>query len=61
MFIASALVPYYEMNILIGIQIFALGSISTTFYGQLLQVQIPKAQKDTEFLTEFLCFWDLCA
>jgi len=27
--------------------------ISTTFYEQLLQVYIPKAQKDTHDLTEF--------
>ncbi len=28
-------------------------------YMQLLCVQIPKAQKDTDNLTEFLRFWDL--
>jgi len=28
-----------------------LGSISSTFYEQLLRVQIPKAQKDTGTLT----------
>jgi len=30
-----------------------LGSISATFYDQLLHMQIPKAQKDTDDLTEF--------
>ncbi len=34
-------------------------SISSTIYEQLLCVQIPKAQKDTDNLTEFLRFWDL--
>jgi hypothetical protein len=36
------------------------GSISSTFHGQLLYVTIPKAQKDTNDLTVFLLFWDLC-
>jgi len=36
-----------------------LGSISPTFYAQLLHAQIPKVQKDIEILTEFLCFLDL--
>jgi len=31
-------------------------SISPTFYAQLLHTQIPKAQKDTNHLTEFLRF-----
>jgi len=31
-----------------------------TFYEELLRVQIPKAQKDTDDLTIFLRFWDLC-
>ncbi len=30
-----------------------------TFYEQLLRMQIPKLQKDTDDLTVFLCFWDL--
>ncbi len=34
-------------------------SISSMFYKQLLGAQIPKAQKDTDDLTVFLCFWDL--
>jgi len=28
------------------------------FYEQLMQVKIPKAQKDTEDLTVFFCFWE---
>ncbi len=36
-----------------------LVSISSTFYVQLLHMQIPRALKDTDNLTEFLCFWDL--
>jgi hypothetical protein len=35
------------------------GSISSTFYMQLLRMQNPKAQKDTDNWTQFLCFWDL--
>jgi len=35
------------------------GSISPTFYEQLLCVKIPKVQKETDDLTVFLCFWDL--
>ncbi len=34
-------------------------SISTTFYVQLLQAQIPKVQKDTDGLTVFSRFWDM--
>jgi len=34
-----------------------LGSISPTFYGQLLCPKIPKAQKETDNLTFFLSFW----
>jgi hypothetical protein len=30
-----------------------------TFYANLLWAQIPKAQKDSDDLTEFFCFWDL--
>jgi len=30
------------------------------FYEQFLLKQIPKAQKDTDDLTVFLRFWDLC-
>jgi len=37
-----------------------LGSILSTFYEQLSQMQIPKAQKDTDDLTIFLYFWNLC-
>jgi len=33
-----------------------LGSISSTFYAQLLHVQFPKAQKGTGNLTDFLHF-----
>ncbi len=36
-----------------------MGSISSTFYKQLLQAQIPKAQKTVK-LSVFLNFWDLC-
>jgi len=35
----------------------ALWSISSTFYAQLLRGKIPKGQKDTDGLTEFLRFW----
>jgi len=35
--------------------------ISPTFYKQLLRVQIPKAQKDTDDLTGFLFAWDVGA
>jgi len=35
------------------------GSISPKFYEQLLHVQIPKEQKDIDYLTGFLCFCDL--
>ncbi len=35
------------------IQYSYLGSISSTFYVQLLRLQIPKAQKDTDDLTVF--------
>jgi len=38
-----------------------LGFISPSFYEQLLQSQIPKAQKDTNDLTELLHFWNLRA
>jgi len=33
---------------------------SISFYEQLIPTQMPKAQKDSDNLTEFLCFWDLC-
>jgi len=36
-----------------------LGSISSTFYEKLLSLQIPKAQKDIDVLTQFLHFWNL--
>jgi len=36
-------------------------SISSTFYLQLLQAKIPKAQKEADNLTEFLRFWNLLA
>jgi hypothetical protein len=35
------------------------GSISPTFYQQLLCAQIPKAQKDSQVISVFLRFWDL--
>ncbi len=35
------------------------GSISPTFYTQLLHAQIPKAQKDSQVISVFLQFWDL--
>jgi len=34
-------------------------SILSTFFAQLVRAQIPKAQKDTEDLSEFVHFWDL--
>ncbi len=37
------------------------GSISSTFYVQLLHVQITEAQRGTDDLTEFLQFLDLHA
>jgi len=43
----------------LGTQLSVLGSISPTYYEQLLPTQIPKAQKDTDDLTVFLRFWDL--
>jgi len=39
----------------LGTSVF-LGSISPTVYRQILCTQIPKAQKDTDDLTVFLCF-----
>jgi hypothetical protein len=36
-------------------------SISPIFYWQLLHAKIPKGQKDTDDLTAFFCFWDLCS
>ena len=42
-------------------QLLHLGSISPTFYEQLLCLQIPKAQKNCSTLQSFLCFWDLQA
>jgi len=33
-----------------------LGSVSSTFYEQLLHPQIPKAQKNTDDLTVFVAF-----
>jgi len=36
-----------------------LGSISRTFYEQLLHTHIPKAQKTLMSWLYFLCFWDL--
>jgi len=41
----------------LDIQECLLGSISPTFYEQLLRTQIPKAQKDTADLPIFLGFW----
>jgi len=35
------------------------GSISPTFYSQLLPVQIPKAQKYSQFLSLF-CAFGIC-
>jgi len=40
-------------------KLFRWGSISPTFYEQLLNAQIPKAQKKTDSLIVFLCFQDL--
>jgi hypothetical protein len=36
-------------------------TILPTFYKQLLCAQILKVQKDTDDLTVFLRFWDLCS
>ncbi len=33
---------------LLGLPCYDLGSISSTFYVQLLRAQIPKAEKDTD-------------
>jgi len=30
-------------------------------YSQLLRAQIPKAKKDSQVISVFLRFWDLCA
>jgi len=35
-------------------------SISATFYAQLLRANPKSAKKDTDNLTEFLSYWDLC-
>jgi len=32
---------------------------SPQIYTKLLQAQIPKAQKDSQVISVFLCFWDL--
>jgi len=32
---------------------------SPHIYTKLLQAQIPKAQKDSQVISVFLCFWDL--
>jgi len=37
---------------------YVFGSISPTFYQQLLSEQVPKAQKHSQVVT---CFWDLYA
>jgi hypothetical protein len=36
-------------------------SISSTFNSKLLNAQIPKVPKDSDDLTEFLCFWLLAS
>jgi len=36
------------------------GLISPTIYAKLLYTQIPKAQKDSQVISVFLRFWDLC-
>jgi len=36
-----------------------LGTISPTFYEQLLFEKIPKAKKYNDDLPVFFCFWDL--
>jgi len=36
-----------------------LGSISPTFYKQLLGKKIPKVQKDSQVISVFLCIWNL--
>jgi len=38
-----------------------LGSISSTFYKQLLDMQILKVQKDSQAVSFFLPIWDLCS
>jgi len=47
----------YGPNIVLSFT--CLGSISSTFYVHLLHTQIPRAQKNTDNLTEFLRFWNL--
>jgi hypothetical protein len=51
--ILKSLIICYETVIL------SSGSISQTFYEQLLRTQIPKGQKDIDDLTVYLRFWDL--
>jgi hypothetical protein len=38
---------------------FQVTSISPTFYEQILHMQIPKTQRDTDGLTVFLSIWDI--
>jgi len=45
--------PYLSLSLI------HLGSISPTFYEQLLRMQIPKAEKVTGDLTVFFHLWDL--
>jgi len=44
-----------------GVKNYFRGQFHQHFTRKLLIVQIPKAQKDTDNVTEFLRFWDLCA
>jgi len=37
-----------------------LGKFHQHVYAQLLLTQIPKAQKDSQVISVFFCFWDLC-
>jgi len=36
------------------------GTISSMFYKQLLHTKIPIVQKDSQIISVFLHFWDLC-
>jgi len=56
---AAALAQAPAEQVLILVSFVVQGSTSLTFYLKLLRAQIPKAQKESDTFTEFLCFWDL--
>ena len=49
------------ISVCVCVCVCVLGSISSTFYKQLLRTQIPKAQNTAWLDSLFLCFWDLRA